>query len=181
MTAELDSVLISESELQARVKALGRQISMDYDGRELVALCVLKGAVVFFTDLIRALSIPVCCEFIQLSSYGDRATSSGDVQVVCPINASLSTKDVLIVEDIVDTGHTLNRLIEQIEAHRPASVKVCSLLDKPAQRQVDTRLDYVGFEIPDMFVVGYGLDYAQRFRNLPYIAVLSSDEPERQL
>jgi hypoxanthine phosphoribosyltransferase len=176
MKSEIQSILITEPEIQGRVRELAQQISIDYRGGDLVTLCVLKGAVVFFSDLIRALSIPVRCEFIQLASYGDGLASSGNVQVVQGWGGDLRQADVLIVEGIVDTGRTLAFLVEQVKAQEPASVKVCSLLNKPARRQVDTVLDYVGFEIPDAFVVGYGLDYAQKYRNLPYIAVLKSPD-----
>ena len=166
MKIEIESTLISEAQIQERVRELGQQISDDYSNREPVLVCVLKGAALFFADLFRALSIPVRCEFIQLSSYDDRTESSGRVRTVQGLNANLHNADVVVVEDIVDTGHTLSFLLEEIEALEPASVKVCSLLDKPTRRIVSTPIDYVGFEIPDTFVVGYGLDYAQKYRNL---------------
>ena len=172
IAADLQSILITQSQIHARVLQLGRRISDDYQGREPVLVCVLKGAVVFFTDLMRALSIPVSCEFIQLTSYGDGTRSSGRVKVVQGLSEALHGTDVLIVEDIIDTGHTLNFLVDQVRGLQPASVKVCSLLDKRARRVVEATIDYIGFEIPDAFVVGYGLDYAQRYRNLPYIAIL---------
>ncbi|MCZ6681040.1 MAG: hypoxanthine phosphoribosyltransferase [Candidatus Poribacteria bacterium] len=172
MTPSIQSILISESQLQGRVRELGRQISEDYKDRDLVLLCVLKGAVVFLADLIRVLSIPVRCEFIQLNSYGNKTEPSHEIRVIQRLNDSLCQSDVLIVEDIVDTGGTLSFLMTQVKALKPATLKVCSLLDKPARRRKDTVIDYVGFEIPDTFVVGYGLDYAQKYRNLPYIAIL---------
>ena len=163
---EIESTLISEAEIQRRVRELGQQISEDYSDREPVLVCVLKGAAVFFADLFRTVSIPVGCEFIQLSSYNGRTESSGHVRTVQGLNGNLHNADVVVVEDIVDTGQTVSFLRKEIEALEPASVKVCSLLNKPTQRIVPTQIDYVGFEIPDTFVVGYGLDYAQKYRNL---------------
>jgi hypoxanthine phosphoribosyltransferase len=172
MKSDIHSILISESQIQARVHELAQQISEDYENRDLVLICVLKGAVVFLADLLRALSIPVRCEFIQLASYGDGTEPSEHIRMVQELDINLRQSEVLIVEDIVDTGRTLSFLIKHVKAWEPASVKVCSLLDKPARRKKATVIDYVGFEIPDTFVVGYGLDYAQKYRNLPYIAVL---------
>ena len=166
MKMEIESTLISEAEIQRRVRELGQQISEDYSNREPVLVCVLKGAAVFFADLFRTLSIPVGCEFIQLSSYDDRTESSGRVRTVQGLNGNLHNTDIVIVEDIVDTGQTVSFLMKELQVLEPASVKVCSLLDKPARRIVSTAIDYVGFEIPDAFVVGYGLDYAQQYRNL---------------
>ena len=166
MKMEIESTLISEVEIQRRVHELGQQISDDYSDREPVFVCVLKGAALFFADLFRTLSVPVRCEFIQLSSYDDSTESSGHVRTVQGLNGNLHDADVVVVEDIVDTGQTLSFLMEELQALRPASVKVCSLLDKPTRRTVSTTIDYVGFEIPDTFVVGYGLDYAQKYRNL---------------
>jgi hypoxanthine phosphoribosyltransferase len=171
MKSHIQSILISESQIQERVHELGRQISEDYKNRDLVLICVLKGAVVFLADLIRVLSIPARCEFIQLASYEEGTESSGRIQEVQGLDGDFRRSDVLIVEDIVDTGQTLRVLLTQVKALKPASVKVCSLLNKPARRKEATAIDYVGFEIPDAFVVGYGLDYAQEYRNLPYIAV----------
>ncbi len=172
MKIEIESTLISEAAIQRRVRELGQQISKDYSNCEPVLVCVLKGAVLFFADLFRTLSTPVRCEFIQLASYDDRTESSGHVQVVQGLNGNLYNADVVVVEDIVETGQTLSFLMTEIEALEPASVKVCSLLDKPAQRIVPTPIDYVGFEITDTFVVGYGLDYAQKYRNLREICCI---------
>ena len=163
---EIESTLISEAEIQRRVRELGQQISEDYSSREPVLVCVLKGAALFFADLFRALSIPVRCEFIQFASYDGGTESSGHVRVVQGLNGNLHNADVVVVEDIVDTGQTLSTLMQELEALKPASVKVCSLLNKPTRRIVSATIDYVGFEIPDTFVVGYGLDYAQKYRNL---------------
>ena len=172
MKIEIESILISEAQIQERVRELGQQISEDYSNREPVLVCVLKGAALFFADLFRTLSIPVRCEFIQLASYDDRTESSGHVRIVQGLNGNLRNADVVVVEDIVDTGQTLNVLMREIQALEPASVKVCSLLDKPTRRVVATTIDYVGFEIPDRFVVGYGLDYAQKYRNLREICCI---------
>lgn len=175
------SVLIPESQLQHRISELGEQIANDYQNQELVLLCVLRGGVVFFTDLARVIfraqstdpgrNVTVRFEFVQLMSYHD-STKPSKVQLIHGGSAYLEQRHVLIVEDIVDTGHTLAFLCEHLHTLHPKSVKVCTLLDKPSQRQVPVAIDYIGFEIPDAFVVGYGLDYAQRYRNLPYIALL---------
>ena len=176
-----ESVLISESCLQNRIGELGAQISTDYENQELVLLGVLRGSVLFFADLARAIfsaqltdserEVRVRFEFVQLTSYhNDRKPSS--VQLIRGGSDYLEQRHVLIVEDIVDTGHTLKFLREHLQTLNPETVKVCTLLDKPSQRQVPVAIDYIGFQIPDAFVVGYGLDYAQQYRNLPYIALL---------
>ena len=167
-------VLLTESQIQERVRELGQQISRDYDDCDLVLLCVLKGAILFFADLIRVVAVPARYEFVQLASYHDDTESSG-VQMIQELNSDLCRAHVLIVEAIVDTGETLDFLINHIRTFDPTSIKVCSLLDKPERRQVPVTIDYVGFEIPNAFVVGYGSDYAQQYRNLPYIAVLDGD------
>jgi len=170
MKLDVSSILITESQIQERVRELGAQISMDYKTRNLMLLCVLKGAIVFFADLIRCISIPLRCEFIQLASYDDD-TAPSQLQTIQGLRTSLNHVDVLIVEDIVDTGHTLNFLVDYVKRLKPESITVCSLLDKPSRRQVPVTIDYIGFKIPNAFVVGYGLDYAQQYRNLPYIAI----------
>ena len=176
-----ESVLISESRLQHRIRELGAQISTDYENQELVLLGVLRGSVLFFADLARAISttgppnpdcgVRVRFEFVQLTSYHE-STKPSKVQLIHGGSDYLEHRDVLIVEDIVDTGHTLKFLREHLGTLNPKPVKVCTLLNKPAQRQVPVAIDYIGFEISDTFVVGYGLDYAQQYRNLPYIALL---------
>lgn len=178
-----ESVLISESCLQNRIRELGRQIFTDYENKELVLLGVLRGSVLFFADLARAIfkaqdesqtrEVSLRFEFVQLMSYHD-STRPSRVKLIRGGSDYLKERHVLIVEDIVDTGRTLNCLCEHLQTLNPETVKVCTLLDKPSQRQVDVPVDYIGFEIPDTFVVGYGLDYAQQYRNLPYIAVLES-------
>lgn len=175
------SVLISESCLQHRIRELGTQILTDYENKELVLLGVLRGSVLFFADLARAIfkaqdenqtrEVALRFEFVQLMSYHD-STCPSTVKLIRGGSDYLTERHVLIVEDIVDTGRTLNTLCEHLQTLNPKTVKVCTLLDKPSQRQVSVAVDYTGFEIPDTFVVGYGLDYAQQYRNLPYIAVL---------
>ena len=165
------SVLIPESEIQQRVRELGAQLSVDYTGEELVLLGVLRGAVVFYADLARAIALPLRFEFLQLASYYDDMEPS-QVQLIRGGSDYLEGRHILIVEDIVDTGHTLKFLIEHLLLFNPKTVKVCTLLDKPSRREVSVNVDYFGFEIPNAFVVGYGLDYAQKYRNLPYIGVL---------
>ena len=176
-----ESVLISESRLRNRIGELGVQISTDYENQELVLLGILRGSVLFFADLARAIfraqladsdrEVRVRFEFVQLTSYHNN-TKPSRVQLIRGGSDYLEQRHVLIVEDIVDTGHTVNFLCEHLRTLNPKTVKVCTLLDKPSQRQVPVAIDYIGFEIPDAFVVGYGLDYAQQYRNLPYIALL---------
>ena len=178
-----ESVLISESRLQSRIQELGTQIFTDYENQELVLLGVLRGSVLFFADLARAIfraqladqgrEVALRFEFVELASYHDDAKPSA-VQLIHGGSDYLKQRHVLIIEDIVDTGNTLKFLQEHLRTLDPKTVKVCTLLDKPFQRQVSVAVDYIGFEIPDAFVVGYGLDYAQQYRNLPYIAVLES-------
>jgi hypoxanthine phosphoribosyltransferase len=171
-------VLIPAEDLTRRVAELGRQIQADYAGRTPVLVAVLKGAVVFLADLMRSIDAPCECDFIALSSYGASTRSSGIVELTKDLSTSIEDRDVLIVEDIVDTGRTLTYLLRNLETRQPASVRVCVLLDKEARREVPVTLDYVGFTIPDEFVVGYGLDYAGLHRNLPYVAVLDAPGPE---
>ena len=178
-----ESVLISESRLQNRIHELGTQLVTDYENRELVLLGVLRGSVLFFADLARAIfraqlenpakEVQLRFEFVQLMSYHNN-THPSTVELIRGGSDYLKQRHVLIVEDIVDTGNTLKFLREHLRTLKPKTVKVCTLLDKPSQRQVPVAIDYIGFEIPDAFVVGYGLDYAQQYRNLPYIAVLES-------
>jgi hypoxanthine phosphoribosyltransferase len=170
---DIDRVLISASQIERRVGELGAQISRDYGGQAPMAVGVLKGVVFFMADLLRHISLPVSADFMAISSYeGD---SGGAVMILKDLDLDISGQHVLLVEDIVDTGMTLNRILERLWSHRPASLKVCALLDKRARRLVDVSLDYIGFEIPDEFVVGYGLDYRQRYRNLPFIGVLKHE------
>lgn len=165
-------VLLSEDAIQKRVRELGGEISRDYDGTEIVAIGILNGSFVFMADLVRAIEGPVRCEFLGLSSYGDATESSGVVAISKDLGISIETKHVLVIEDIVDTGLTLEYLLKNLATRRPSSLKVASLLSKPARRQVRVDIDYLGFTIEDRFVVGYGLDRAGLHRNLPYIGAV---------
>ncbi len=170
---DIDRVLISATQIQRRVGELGAQISRDYSGQAPMAVGVLKGVFFFMADLLRHISLPVSVDFMAISSYeGD---SGGAVKILKDLDLSIAEQHVLLVEDIVDTGMTLNRILERLRSHRPASLKVCALLDKRARRLVDVPLDYIGFEVPDEFMVGYGLDYRQRYRNLPFIGILKHE------
>ena len=175
-TETISSVLITSEELAERIAALGAQITADYQGRSLQVICVLKGSSLFTADLVRHVDLPLTLDFIGTSSYGESTESSGVVRIVKDVEDSLEGKDVLIIEDIVDTGLTLSYLLETLRLRRPASLKVCALLDKPSRRKVEVPIDYLGFSIDDHFVIGYGLDYASRYRNLGYIGVLSLSE-----
>lgn len=165
-------VLISRQEIEAKVVELARQVSRDYEGKNLLLLCVLKGAVVFLCDLLRSLEIGAEIDFMAVSSYGDSSTSSGVVRILKDLERSIEGKDLLIVEDIIDTGLTLSYLRENLLSRNPASLRIVTLLDKPDRRVADIEPDYCGFSIPDEFVVGYGLDYQEKYRNLPDICVL---------
>ena len=165
-------LLLSEKEIQQKVRALARKISKDFSGREVLLIGVLKGAFIFMSDLARKMTTPVKMDFVRLASYGSETRSSGKVKITKDLETPLKGKDVLIVEDIIDTGITLNHLFRRFKARGPRSLKVVALLDKPARRKVDLRADYVGFQIEDHFVVGYGLDCAEEYRNLRGIYVL---------
>jgi hypoxanthine phosphoribosyltransferase len=169
---DVAEVLIAEEALAARITALGRQITADYDGKPLLLLGVLKGAVLFLVDLAREIKLPLEIDFMAVSSYGASTRSSGIVRILKDLDAPIEGKHVLIVEDIVDSGLTLAYILQMLEARGPASVKVCGLLVKERRREEDVPVDYVGFAIPDKFVIGYGLDFAERYRNLPYVGVL---------
>src|SRR5215204_7099805 len=165
-------VLIEEDALQARIRELGREISSDYGGRELLLVGVLKGAVFFMADLMRALTVPCEIDFMAISSYGAATDSSGVVRILKDLDINIDGRDVLVVEDIIDSGLTLSYLMRNLESREPASLEICALLTKPARREIDVPVRYVGFEIPNRFVVGYGLDFDERYRNLPYVGVL---------
>ena len=165
-------ILIPEERLEARIEELGRRISDDYRGKTVHLVCVLKGAYTFLADLARAIEVPVTIDFLAVSSYGKGKSTSGEVQLTKDLDQSLEGKEVIVVEDIADTGLTLSYLLNLLRSRRPASLKVCALLSKPSRRQIDVAVDYVGFEIPDRFVVGYGLDHDQLYRNLRYVAAL---------
>jgi hypoxanthine phosphoribosyltransferase len=168
---EIDT-LIDQDRIAARVKALGAQISEDYAGRELVLVCVLKGSFVFCADLARAIDLPVAIEFLGLKSYGDAKSTSGVVQITSDLSRPVAGKDLLIVEDIVDTGLTMAYMRKNLATRGPRSVKLCAFLHKPSGARVDTPIDYLGFEIDDVFVVGYGLDWGERYRNLPFVGAV---------
>jgi len=164
--------LIDEASLQARIRELGAEISTDYEGRDLLLIGVLKGAVFFMSDLMRSLTIPCEIDFMAISSYGDSTDSSGIVRILKDLDINIEGRDVLVVEDIIDSGLTLSYLMRNLEAREPASLEICALLTKPDRREIEVPVRYVGFEIPNRFVIGYGLDFAERYRNLPYVGVL---------
>ncbi len=169
-------LLISAEDLERRVAALGAQISADYAGKSLVLVGVLKGAWIFLADLVRQLSIPVQCDFLKVSSYGSGRETTGQVDIHFDVSIDLAGKHVLLVEDIVDTGLCLQRLLEHLQTKQPASLRVCSLLDKPARRLMPVPVDYLGFTLPNHFVVGYGVDWDERYRELPYIGYVPAKE-----
>jgi hypoxanthine phosphoribosyltransferase len=170
--AEHIRVLLTEEEVDARIQAIGDQISRDYAGKQVHLVCVLKGGSFFLCELAKRITVPVSLDFMSVSSYGSDTKSSGVVKIVKDLDESIKGKDVIVVEDIVDSGRTLSYLLEMMNDRGPASLRLCTLLDKPERRVVDVKVDYTGFQIPDEFVVGYGLDYDQKYRNLPYIGVV---------
>ncbi|MDP3014461.1 MAG: hypoxanthine phosphoribosyltransferase [Candidatus Subteraquimicrobiales bacterium] len=172
MIEDIQTVLITEKEIKKRVKELGKQISKDYKGKDLVLISVLKGGSVFLADLMRAITIPVTIDFMAILSYGPSTESLGVVKIVKDLEESISEKDVIVVEDIVDTGLTLNYLTRNLKSREPASLEICSLLDKSVRRIANIPIKYKGFEVPDVYLVGYGLDYVQVYRNLPFIGEL---------
>ena len=169
-------VLISSDEIQKRINELAEKINKDYVGKEIYMVCILKGGVVFMVDLAKKLNMPVTMNFMDVSSYGAGTESSGHIKILLDLNESIEGKDVLIIEDIVDTGLTLSHLMPMLHTRKPASIKICTLLDKPGRRVKGVEVEYTGFTIPNDFVVGYGLDYDQRYRNLDYIGILHFDE-----
>lgn len=175
MNSKLPRVMIPETKIKQRIAELGSEISADYKGKDVIAICVLKGSYMFFADLIRKVDLPIHCEFISVSSYGNKTTSSGEVKITLDTTEPLSGKHVIIVEDIVDSGLTVQYLLNHFKARKPASLKICSLLFKPDALKNDVSLDYIGFKIANEFVVGYGLDYMGRYRQVPYIGVLDNE------
>lgn len=169
-------VLISEEQLKEKVKELGEQITRDYKGKEILLIGVLKGAVVFMADLMRNIDLPLQIDFMVVSSYGAGTKSSGNVKIIKDTDVSVTGKDIIIAEDILDTGITLNNLIKLLSNRGANSIKICTILNKPSRRKVDLKPDYVGFDIPDEFVVGYGLDYDQKYRHLPFVGVLNPEQ-----
>lgn len=168
--------LISEEKLAARVAELGKQVEKDYQGKDLVCVGLLKGSVVFMTDLIKTINLDLKIDFMKVSSYGNGTDSTGIVKILKDVDEEVTGKDVLLIEDIVDTGLTLANVKEFMWKKKPNSIKICTLLDKPSRRKADVKAEYVGFEIPDAFVIGYGLDYAEHYRNLPFVGVLTLGE-----
>jgi hypoxanthine phosphoribosyltransferase len=172
LEAAVGEILIDRETLAARVAELGAEVSVDYEGRDLLLIGVLKGAVFFMADLMRHLTVPCEVDFMAISSYGDATDSSGIVRILKDLDINIEGRHVLVVEDIIDSGLTLSYLIRNLESREPATLEVCALLTKPTRREIDVPVRYVGFEIPNKFVVGYGLDFAERYRNLPYVGVL---------
>ena len=170
--SERISILLSEEEVDKRINEIGKQITRDYEGKNIQLICVLKGGVFFMCELAKRIEVPVSMDFMAISSYGADTKSSGVIKIVKDLDESITGKDVLVVEDIVDSGRTLSYLLEMLKDRKPNSLRLCTLLDKPDRRVIDVEVDYTGFQIPDEFVVGYGLDYAQKYRNLPYIGVV---------
>ncbi len=175
MNKDIREILISEEALKAKIAELGAKITEDYKGKELLLVCVLKGAVIFVSDLMRHIDLPLDIDFMAISSYGSETKSSGVVRILKDLNTGIEGKHVLIVEDIIDSGLTLSYLVDNLRSRGPESVEICTILDKPERRSIDLDIKYTGFQVPDEFVVGYGLDYAEKYRNLPYIAVLKEE------
>jgi hypoxanthine phosphoribosyltransferase len=169
---DVEEILLSSEQVQARVAELGAQLAVDYARRDPVLVSVLKGSIIFLADLVRAMPIPLSIDLMEVSSYGASTESSGQVRILKDLSTSIEGREVVVVEDIIDTGLTLNYLLRYLHDKGPASIKICCLLDKPARRLAEIEIDYRGFTIPDRFVIGYGLDYGERYRNLPYIGVL---------
>lgn len=169
-------IMLSEEKVNARIAEMAKQISEDYAGRSVHLVCILKGSVFFTCELAKRITVPVTLDFMSVSSYGDDTKSSGVVRMAKDLDEPLQGKDVIVIEDIIDSGRTLSYLLQNLGNRNPASLRLCTLLDKPERRVTDVKVDYTGFEIPDEFVVGYGLDYAQKYRNLPYIGVVTFTE-----
>ncbi len=178
MLHSVGRILIDEQTLKKRVQEMGKEITRDYQGKDLVLVGILKGAVIFMADLAKEIKLPLAMDFMAVSSYGRSTHSSGVVRILKDLDDEIEDKDILIVEDIVDTGLTLNYLADNLLSRKPRSLKICCFLDKPSRREAKVKVDYIGFNIPDEFVVGYGLDYAEKYRNLPYICVLDDEHIE---
>ncbi|MGQ9492497.1 MAG: hypoxanthine phosphoribosyltransferase [Anaerolineae bacterium] len=176
---DVAEILITKEQIKARIKELAQQISRDYEGQDLLLVCVLKGAVTFLADLMREITIPHAIDFMAISSYGSGTESSGIVRILKDLDTNIEGRNVLIVEDIIDTGRTLHYITQNLKTRRPKSLRICTLLTKPSRREIDIPLDYVGFEIPNKFVIGYGLDFAEIYRSLPYIGVLKKEKYEK--
>ena len=172
---DVGEILLTAEQIAAKVEELGARVAADYASKDLVLVSILKGALPFLADLMRSTPIPLALDFLEVSSYGAETESSGVVRILKDLAQPIEGRDVLVVEDILDTGHTLSYVLEHLRSQRPASLRLCVLLDKPARRVIPIAIDYRGFEIPDKFVVGYGLDYAERYRNLPFVGVLKPE------
>lgn len=170
------TTLISEEALKVRVQEIAKEITEHYNGEEVKTVCVLKGAVMFMVDLVKSIDLPVKFDFMDVSSYGNSTESSGNIKILKDLDDPIEGENLLVVEDIIDSGRTLHYLMDYLKSKNPKSIKLCTLFDKPDRREFDVHVDWTGFDIPDEFIVGYGLDYAQRYRNLPYIGVLHFDE-----
>lgn len=174
--SEKISVMISEEEINKRVRELGEKISKDYAGKTVHLICILKGGVFFMSELAKRITIPVTMDFMCCSSYGDSTETSGIVKIIKDLDGPIEGKNVIVVEDIIDTGITLHYLLDNLKSRKPESLALCALLNKPSGRKIDVKIDYYGFDVPDKFIVGYGLDYAQKYRNLPYIGVVEFED-----
>ena len=174
--SETVSVMIPEEDVTKRIEEMGRQISEDYAGKQVHLICILKGGVFFACELAKQITVPVSIDFMSVGSYGDGTSSSGIVKIAKDLDETLEGKEVLVVEDIIDSGRTLSYLLEVLRKREPKSMRLCTLLDKPSRRVREVKVDYIGYKIPDEFVVGYGLDYKQKYRNLPYIGVVEGVE-----
>lgn len=175
MRSVVKEVLLTEEEIESRVKELGKEITKDYEGKDLLVVGILKGAVIFMSELCKNIDLPIMIDFMAVSSYGNSSISTGEVKINKDLDFSVEGKDVLIVEDIIDTGFTLSYLTDNLKKRGANSVRIVTLLDKPDRRNIEIKVDYLGFSIPDEFVVGYGLDYSERYRNLPYVAALKEE------
>ncbi len=175
----LEKTLISEEEIKARVSELAKQIEKDYEGKAPTMIGVLKGSIMFYTDLVRQINLPLTVDFMSISSYGAGVNSTGEVKIIKDIDGKIGGKDVIIVEDIIDSGYSMNCLLKLFATRSPKSVKVCALLDKPSRREIPVPIDYTGFQVANEFVVGYGLDYAGLYRNIPFIGVLKKEVYEK--
>lgn len=173
--AERIEVMLSEEEVTKRIEELAEQISKDYEGKQLHIICILKGSIFFTCELAKRITVPVTLDFMSVSSYGNDTKSSGVIKIAKDLDESILDRDVLVIEDIVDSGNTLSYLLDMLQNRQPKSLKLCTLLDKPERRRKPVDVNYIGFEIPDEFVVGFGLDYAQKYRNLPYVGVVKFD------
>ena len=176
MHEDIAKILITEEDIRERTQELGTRISEDYSGKDLMLICVLKGGFMFLSDLLRAISVPLSVDFMATSSYGAGIESSGVVRILKDLDVPIEGRNILIVEDIIDTGHTLDYLLRILDERQPASLRICTLLNKPDRREADIKIDYLGFNIPNEFVVGYGLDFDEMYRNLAYIGVLKPDK-----